>query len=252
MLRRDKVYPALSSSSLDNRPNTGTKDAMTDTLLSVRNLAKEYPAPGAPFVVLNDVSFELAAGTSLSIMGPSGSGKSTLLNIISSLDAPTRGNITFGGKDVHKLSETESARFRNRDIGFVFQDHHLLPQCTAEENVLLPCLAFGKAGAEQAARCGDLLNAVGLSGKGRHFPAQLSGGERQRVAVARAMINAPRLLLCDEPTGSLDAGNSLAVASLLIELRDKRNVALLVVTHNDGIARLLGRCATLKDGSLHE
>jgi len=225
---------------------------MADGLLSVRELAKEYPAPDRPLCVLKNVSFDLNTGEALVIMGPSGSGKSTLLNIISTLDAPTHGAVFFENANVHAFDAQRAALFRNRQIGFVFQDHHLLPQCTAEENVLLPCLASGPVTPEHAVRCGELFVKVGLAGKGGHLPGQLSGGERQRVAVARALMLSPRLLLCDEPTGNLDAENAQAVVSLFVALRDEQRLALLVVTHNAAVAQQLGRCRVLKDGTLHE
>jgi lipoprotein-releasing system ATP-binding protein len=223
---------------------------MSDRLLRVLDIVKEYPGPGAPVRALAGVSLELGAGESLAVMGPSGSGKSTLLNVIGTLDAPTSGRVLFDGKDVHALGAKAAARFRNASVGFVFQDHHLLPQCTALENVLLPSLAFGSAGSETVARAREILAAVRLAGKEDRFSAELSGGERQRVAIARAMVNAPRLLLCDEPTGDLDAETGEAVARLFLRLRDEKRVGLLVVTHNAAIASLFGRSRTLLDGRL--
>ena len=225
---------------------------MPAALLSVRDLVKDYPSPGGPLRVLAGVTFELSAGESLAVMGPSGSGKSTLLNVLGTLDSPTRGRVLFDGEDVHALGAPRAAEFRNRKIGFVFQDHHLLPQLTAVENVLLPRLAFGKVSAEAVARARELLDAVGLSGKGEQFPGECSRGERQRVAVARAMMNLPRLLLCDEPTGSLDAETGEAVARLLIALRDGRGVAVVLATHDAAIAGMFGRLGKLREGTLHE
>jgi len=225
---------------------------MSAKFLTADRLVKEYPGPEEPLRVLAGVSFELGSAGTLTIVGPSGSGKSTLLNIVGTLDRPTSGAVFFEGRDVHQLSPDSAATFRNKEIGFIFQDHHLLPQCTALENVLVPCLASGSVPRERLWTAEALLGRVGLLQKRSHFPAELSGGERQRVAIARALINAPRLLLCDEPTGNLDAENSLAVGRLLLDLRDQDGVALLVVTHNVALAQLLGNVRTLRNGTLHE
>lgn len=221
-------------------------------LLLAQDLVKEYPTPSGVLRVLNGVSFELAAGTSLAVMGPSGSGKSTLLNVLGTLDAPTSGSVLFDGQNVHEYTPAQAALFRNKKVGFVFQDHHLFPQCTALENVLLPCLASGKPVAGAVERARQLLKAVGLGAKTDNFPSELSGGERQRVAIARAMVNSPALLLCDEPTGNLDADTSHAVAKLFLELRDREDVALILVTHNAAIAHMFGKVRILKEGRLCE
>src|SRR5438105_7750462 len=172
----------------------------TGSALQVIDLHKQYPAPAEPLVVLRGISLEMSPGDSLAIVGPSGSGKSTLLNILGTLDRPTTGTVLLGAVDPFALDETALAGFRSRHVGFIFQDHHLLPQCTALENVLLPRIASeGKAG-DAVDRARELLKQVGLEQRERHFPSELSGGERQRVAVARAMMNGPELLLCDEPT----------------------------------------------------
>ena len=168
--------------------------------------------------------------------------------MIGTLDRPTSGEVLFDGRDVHGLGPDDAARFRNSEIGFVFQDHHLMPQLTAVENVLLPALAFGRAGAGERERADALLEAVGLSERAAHFPAELSGGERQRVAIARAMVNSPRLLLCDEPTGDLDASAAGVVADLVTKLRDERGVAVIVVTHNERLAGAFGRRLALGKG----
>jgi lipoprotein-releasing system ATP-binding protein len=185
-------------------------------------------------------------------MGPSGSGKSTLLNIIGALDRPTSGQSLFNGEDSAGFSPAQLAEFRNRRIGFVFQDHHLFPQCTAIENVLLPCLASGRPAADSIERAERLLDSAGIRDKADRFPSELSGGERQRVAVARAMINRPALLLCDEPTGNLDADSSQTIAKLFLGLRDSERVAMIVVTHNALIAETFGRVAVLREGRLNE
>lgn len=206
--------------------------------LSVRDLGKHFTAAGGERVeVLSGVSFDLAAGQALAVTGPSGSGKSTLLHIIGTLDRPSTGSVAIGGSDPFSLSEPELARFRNRTVGFVFQDHHLLPQYSVLENVLLPTLAFPDGtGAEHERRARELLDRVGLGHRLGHRPAELSGGERQRAAVARALLRRPALLLCDEPTGSLDRVSAAAVADLLFELHRAEGAVLVVVTHSLDLA----------------
>jgi len=215
-------------------------------------LAKSYAGPAGPVRVLEGLSFDLGCGESLAVTGPSGSGKSTLLNIIGTLDAPSAGEVVFDGRDVRRYDEADAAAYRNRDLGFVFQDHHLLPQCTAIENVLLPTVPSSALRPGAAERARALLAQVGLAGKEDRFPSELSGGERQRVAVARAMINAPRLLLCDEPTGNLDAETAGLIARLIVRLRNERGVAAVVVTHNDAIAAMFGTPRRLVEGRLVE
>ncbi len=215
--------------------------------LSVRDVHKSFATAAEPVPVLSGVSFELAAGEALAITGPSGSGKSTLLHLIGTLDRPTSGSIGIGGTDPFALSEPELARFRNQTIGFVFQDSHLLPQYTVLENVLVPTQAFPNK-TDSEARATEILNRVGLSHRLRHRPAELSGGERQRVAVARALINQPGLLLCDEPTGSLDRAAAEAVASLLFELHEASRTVLVVVTHSLELAARLPRRCELVEG----
>ena len=202
--------------------------------------------------VLNDVSFEIAGGEAVGVTGPSGSGKSTLLHLIGTLDRPDSGSIEIGGVDPMGLPEPELARFRNRSIGFVFQDHHLLPQYSVLENVLLPTLAFrdGEDGedGDAAGRARVLLDRVGLSHRLDHRPAELSGGERQRCAVARALIHSPALLLCDEPTGNLDHRSAEAVGELLFELHGEATHVLIVVTHSQELAARFPRRFELLDG----
>jgi lipoprotein-releasing system ATP-binding protein len=198
------------------------------------------------------VSFDLVAGQSLAITGPSGSGKSTLLHLIGALDTPSGGRIEIDGREVYRLPETDLARFRNTTIGFVFQDHHLLPQYSVRENVLIPTLAFGNGAGDADSRARELLDRMGLGERLDHRPAELSGGERQRVAVARALINRPRLLLCDEPTGSLDAENADAVARLLFELHGENGTLLIAVTHSEDIASRFERRIELREGRCFE
>jgi lipoprotein-releasing system ATP-binding protein len=200
-------------------------------LLDVSNLTKQYPTPRGPLTVLSNVSLRLERGEAASIMGPSGSGKSTLLHIIGALEPPTSGTVTLDGTDPYQLEEKELAGFRNKKIGFVFQDHCLLPQCTVLENVLTPTLVTRSTN-NASERARKLLDQVGLSERIDHRPAELSGGEKQRVALARALINEPLVLLCDEPTGNLDHRAAETVAQLLIDLHARRETILLVVTHS--------------------
>jgi lipoprotein-releasing system ATP-binding protein len=204
-------------------------------LLDVSNLTKQYPTPRGALTVLSNVSLRLERGEAASIMGPSGSGKSTLLHIIGALEPPTSGTVTLDGTDPYQLEEKELAGFRNKKIGFVFQDHCLLPQCTVLENVLTPTLVTRSTN-NASERARKLLDQVGLSERIDHRPAELSGGEKQRVAVARALINEPLVLLCDEPTGNLDHRAAETVAQLLIDLHARRESILLVVTHSAELA----------------
>ncbi len=220
-------------------------------MLLAENISKQYlVAGGPPLEILDDISLTLAAGENLAIVGPSGSGKSTLLAILGTLDQPTRGTVTLDGIDPTTLDEKSLAEFRSRQIGFVFQDHHLLPQCTVLENVLVPFLADGRAGAEQVAQAEKLLERVGLSERLLHRPAQLSGGEKQRVAIARALVREPMLLLADEPTGNLDQTTASDVMQLLIELQEERQSILVVVSHSEAIAGKLQRRGILETGRL--
>jgi lipoprotein-releasing system ATP-binding protein len=211
-------------------------------LLQVTDLSKEYPTAGAPLPVLSGVTFSLAPGDAAAIMGPSGSGKSSLLYILGALEHPTSGTILLDGRNPFQLAPAALAAFRNRAVGFVFQDHCLLPQCTVLENVLIPTLVApageraerNEESATQHAR--DLIAQVGLVDRIDHRPGALSGGERQRVAIARALIRRPRLLLCDEPTGNLDRASAENVASLLLDLHRRQDTMLIVVTHSEPLA----------------
>ncbi len=228
--------------------------------LSVTNLAKRFETTGGrgghAVEVLADVDLAMHGGEALAITGPSGSGKSTLLHIVGTLDRPSAGRVAIDGTDPFALSEPELARFRNQAIGFVFQDHYLLPHLSVLENVLLPTLAAREEsrgdGADGDARARTLLDRVGLGHRLTHRPAELSGGERQRAAVARALINQPRLLLCDEPTGSLDHDNAQAVGDLLAELHAQSQAILIVVTHSDELAQRFERRASIIEGHLRE
>ncbi len=203
-------------------------------MLDVQNVSKEYPTPRGPLPVLRGVSLQLSRGDSIAIMGPSGSGKSTLLYILGALERPTSGSITLDGQDPFALREAAVAAFRNQHIGFVFQDHCLLPQCTVLENVLVPTLVAPQDRYQERAR--QLLAEVGLGERLDHRPGELSGGERQRVALARALIRRPALLLCDEPTGNLDRASAANVADLLMRLHREQQTILVVVTHSAELA----------------
>jgi lipoprotein-releasing system ATP-binding protein len=216
--------------------------------LEVRDLVKEYETPAGPLPVLRGITLDLAPGEALSIMGPSGGGKSTLLFLLGALDAPTSGTVRLGGKNPFALAAKELARFRNQSVGFVFQDHCLLPQCSVLENVLAPTLVAPKG--DYRARAEELLKRVGLQHRLTHRPAELSGGEKQRVSIARALICEPSLLLCDEPTGNLDSATADSVGSLLLapELRNGR--ILLTVTHSAALADRFPLRMEMKDGLL--
>jgi lipoprotein-releasing system ATP-binding protein len=208
-------------------------------LLSVRDIVKSYPTPRGDLPILMGVTLSLGRGEAVAIMGPSGSGKSTLLYILGALDAPTSGAVTLEGQDPFALGEREQAAFRNRRIGFVFQDHSLLPQCSVLENVLAPTLvapAGEKSPSDDRARAVELVQQVGLGDRLDHRPGELSGGEKQRAALARALIRDPLLVLCDEPTGNLDRTAADTVASLLLDLHARRNTILVVVTHSITLA----------------
>lgn len=204
-------------------------------MLTVENVSKEYPTPRGPLTIVSDVSLSLSRGDAVSIMGPSGSGKSTLLYIIGALEPPTSGIVTLDGQNPFQLKEKELAAFRNRSIGFVFQDHCLLPQCSVIENVLTPTIVSNSNGHEPD-RARQLLTEVGLKERLDHRPGELSGGEKQRVALARALIMKPQLLLCDEPTGNLDHKSAEVVASMLLDLHQQQETILIVVTHNPELA----------------
>lgn len=208
-------------------------------MLEVKNLSKQYSTPHGALSILSDVSFRLDRGDSASIVGPSGSGKSTLLYVVGALEPPTSGTVTLDGQNPYTLQERELAAFRNTQVGFVFQDHLLLPQCSVLENVLVPTLV-AEADPGVTDRAVDLIEQVGLKPRLGHRPAELSGGERQRVALARALIREPRLLLCDEPTGNLDRDSADIVSSLLFELHRRQKAILVVVTHNPALSE---RCA---------
>ena len=204
-------------------------------MLKVENISKEYPTPAGPLKIVSNVSLELPQGSAVSIMGPSGSGKSTLLYILGALETPTSGTVTLDDQNPFLLDAKKLAAFRNQRIGFVFQDHCLLPQCSVIENVLTPTLVSSPNGSVTE-RARELLTQVGLQERLTHHPSQLSGGEKQRVALARALIMKPRLLLCDEPTGNLDQRSADVVAGMLLDIHRQANTILIVVTHSADLA----------------
>jgi lipoprotein-releasing system ATP-binding protein len=219
--------------------------------LLVENLCKSFPTRSGELPVLRGINLSLAPGDALAVLGPSGSGKSTLLHLLGTLDRPTAGSYRLGGEDPFALADAALARFRNRHIGFVFQEHYLLPQCSVLENVLIPTLAGGPAdrnAVEQRAR--ELLRRVGLAERLEHRPAELSGGERQRVAVARAVLLRPALVLADEPTGNLDRHTARAVGQLLLDVHREEHTILMVVTHSAELAEMLPRQMEMLDGTL--
>ena len=225
-------------------------------MLSADKVTKSYPTPRGDLAILNGVSLSLERGDAVAIMGPSGSGKSTLLYLLGALEPPSSGRVTLDGQDLYALGERQQAAFRNRHIGFIFQDHSLLPQCSVLENLLTPTLAAtareaGSDGAgEDESRARALLEQVGLGGRLDHRPGELSGGEKQRAAVARALIRNPTLILCDEPTGNLDRASAEAVASLLLSLHSARQTILVVVTHSAALAERFPVRYEMADGRL--
>jgi lipoprotein-releasing system ATP-binding protein len=220
--------------------------------LTAREVSKSFTLGGRELPVLRGVTFRLQAAETLAVVGPSGSGKSTLLHVLGTLERPTAGTVTLAGSDLYSLPEGALARLRNERIGFVFQDHYLLPQYSLLENVLMPALAFRRERAGARQRGAELLARVGLADRLRHRPAELSGGERQRAAIARALLNRPALLLCDEPTGSLDHATAAAATDLLFELQREEGAMLVIATHSRELA---ARCAwrlQLRDGQCFE
>ena len=225
-------------------------------IIEISKLSKSFPSPDGEETVhvFNDVDLEVEAGSSVAIVGPSGSGKSTLLNLIGLLDKPTKGSIEVNQQSLSSLSDQEVAEYRNQTVGFVFQSHHLLPSCSVLENVMIPALAgFGKlGGGDLRNRATELLKEVGLDHRLSHLPSQISGGERQRVAVARALINNPALLLADEPTGALDQSNSNNLVDLLNQLNEQKGITLLMVTHSIDSANQMKHAYHLNDGNLNQ
>ena len=218
-------------------------------MLEAKTISKSYATPRGPLPILTGVTLSLAAGDAISITGPSGTGKSTLLYILGALEPPTSGEVTLDGRNPFTLSDEDVSAFRNREVGFVFQDHCLLPQCTVLENVLIPTMV-GTDKSDLQQRAKQLLDQVGLSHRLDHRPSELSGGEKQRVSIARAMIRAPKLLLCDEPTGNLDRHAAMQVADLLLEMNRASKTILVVVTHSAELAGRFPKVFELLEGRL--
>ena len=223
---------------------------MSDALIQATALSKTY-GDGKRVEVLRDLDLSVAPGESISIVGQSGVGKSTLLHVLGTLDQPTSGQVWFDGTDIFALGDRGQAAFRNREVGFIFQFHHLLPDFTALENVMMPLLIAGAGAAEAERRAQGLLEEVGLAERTTHKPGELSGGEQQRVAVARAVAQKPRAILADEPTGNLDPATSADVHGLLMRLNRDHGISLVIVTHNLDLAGLTDRVLRLENGQLH-
>jgi lipoprotein-releasing system ATP-binding protein len=215
-------------------------------MLTVKNILKRY----GNFAVVNDVSFDVGKGEIVSIVGPSGAGKSTLLHIIGALDKPDSGSVEIQGTDLHKLAARKQAAFRNKNLGFVFQFHHLLPEFSALENVCMPLWIAGEAKAKAIKEATAMLEIVGLGARLNNKPSELSGGEQQRVAIARALVARPAVVLADEPTGNLDSVNANSVHELFLRLRKELNQTFVMITHNDALAQMTDRILTMRDGKL--
>ncbi|MBK1849909.1 lipoprotein-releasing ABC transporter ATP-binding protein LolD [Marinobacter sp. 1-4A] len=226
--------------------------AMKDVPLVIdcRKVTRTYTQGPEKLTIFSDISLEVTAGETVAIVGSSGAGKTTLLNLLGGLDKPSTGQISICGRDIHRLSEAGRARFRNRHLGFVYQFHHLLPEFTALENVMMPCALGGMSVSDSRSRAQSILQRVGLAERLEHKPGELSGGERQRVAIARALVNEPDCVLMDEPTGNLDEHTGEGVRTLIESLRDQLGIAFVMVTHDMKMARSLGRVLRLEQGRL--
>ena len=224
--------------------------ADSSLVIDCRQVTRTYSEGPEKLTIFSDISLNVAPGETVAIVGSSGAGKTTLLNLLGGLDKPSSGQISICGKDIHRLSEAGRARFRNRYLGFVYQFHHLLPEFSALENVMMPCVLGGMAVADARNKAETLLGRVGLAARLTHKPGELSGGERQRVAIARALVNEPDCVLLDEPTGNLDEHTGEGVRSLIESLRDQLGIAFVMVTHDMKMARSLGRVLRLEQGRL--
>lgn len=231
-----------------NEENGAMKDI--PLVIDCRQVTRTYTQGPEKLTIFSDISLEVTAGETVAIVGSSGAGKTTLLNLLGGLDKPSSGQISICGKDIHRLSEAGRARFRNRHLGFVYQFHHLLPEFTALENVMMPCVLGGVAVGDASSRAQTILQRVGLAERLAHKPGELSGGERQRVAIARALVNEPDCVLLDEPTGNLDEHTGEGVRDLIESLRDQLGIAFVMVTHDMKMARSLGRVLRLEQGRL--
>ena len=225
---------------------------MTEAVLECRNVVREFSEGSSTLQVLRGVNLAVRPSERLAIIGASGSGKTTLLQIMGGLDEPTEGGVLVNGAPMHGTNETAKGELRNKYIGFIYQFHHLLPEFTAEENVAMPLMIRRESKSEALGKARDLLGRVGLGERLTHKPGELSGGERQRAAVARALITRPQLVLADEPTGNLDAGNGEHVLNLMLELNEELHTSLVIVTHDHSIAKRMDRILVLEDGVLKE
>lgn len=219
-------------------------------VIASRSVTKTYQEGPERLTIFSDISLQVQAGETVAIVGSSGAGKTTLLNLLGGLDRPSSGEVLVCGENIHRMSEAARARFRNRHLGFVYQFHHLLPEFTALENTMMPCVLGGMSVAQARKRAQSMLEHVGLGPRLRHKPGELSGGERQRVAIARALVNDPQCVLMDEPTGNLDEQTAQGVRSLIESLRNQSGIAFVMVTHDMGMARSLGRVMRLEQGRL--
>ncbi|KEF32154.1 Lipoprotein releasing system ATP-binding protein LolD [Marinobacter nitratireducens] len=219
-------------------------------VIDCRQVTRTYSEGPEKLTIFSDISLEVTSGETVAIVGSSGAGKTTLLNLLGGLDRPSSGDISICGQDIHRLSEAGRARFRNRHLGFVYQFHHLLPEFTALENVMMPCALGSRSLPESREKAEALLEKVGLKHRLTHKPGELSGGERQRVAIARALVNEPECVLMDEPTGNLDEHTGEGVRALIEDLRDQLGISFVMVTHDMGMARSLGRVLRLEQGRL--
>lgn len=219
-------------------------------MLETVNVHKVYRQPTSELRVLKGINLQIAQGEVVAIVGPSGAGKSTLLHILGGLDRPSEGKVLFAGQDLYRLNDRQRARIRNREVGFIFQFYHLLPEFDALENVMMPALVEGEnvSLADVKTRAGQILQRVGLSGREHHKPNELSGGEQQRVAIARALINEPKVIFCDEPTGNLDSENGEKIMQLLMDMNARQKQTLVIVTHDEAIARRTQRVLHMRDG----
>lgn len=224
--------------------------AHSSLVIDCRQVTRTYNEGPGKLTIFSDISLEVAQGETVAIVGSSGAGKTTLLNLLGGLDKPSSGQISICGEDIHRLSEARRARFRNAHLGFVYQFHHLLPEFTALENVMMPCALGGMAVSKSRDKASSLLERVGLAERLEHKPGELSGGERQRVAIARALVNEPDCVLMDEPTGNLDEHTGEGVQALIESLRDQFGIAFVMVTHDMKMARSLGRVMRLEQGRL--
>jgi len=225
---------------------------MSEARLEARGVVKGFPSAGVYLPVLREADLWIAGGEMVAILGASGVGKSTLLHVLGTIDVPEKGSVRIDGREVFALSEPERTQLRNTTIGFIFQFHHLLPEFTAVENVMMPLLIGRTSAPEARERAQRILDALGLSDRGHHRPAQLSGGEQQRVAVARALVCEPRIVLADEPTGNLDTKSSDELVSLLRKFHSEKGLTSVVVTHNERIASVCDRVLTMEDGIIKE